>query len=71
MGFLGFLKPNVVFRDSEIPSIMANGGVPKFLHPCESATSTSDGYNFPIRTPICTFLDSTESSLSQKFNIMK
>ena len=33
-------------------------------HPCESAASTLDGYNFLVRTPIRVFLDSTESSLS-------
>ena len=40
-------------------------------HPCESAASTSDGHNFVVRTLICTFLDSTESSLSLQFNRMK
>ena len=40
-------------------------------HPCESASSTSNDHNFPIRTPICTLLDSTESSLSIKFNRIK
>ena len=29
-------------------------------HPCESAVSTLDGHNFLVRTPIRTFLDSTE-----------
>ena len=37
-------------------------------HPCESVVSTSDGHNFPVQTPICTLLDSTESSLSLEFN---
>ena len=37
-------------------------------NPCESAMSTLDGHNFLVRTPIHTFLDSTESSLSVKFN---
>ena len=60
-----------MFRDDKIPSIMANGGVPKFPHPCESAPSTSDGHNFLVRTLICSFLDSTESSLSIEFNKMK
>ena len=40
-------------------------------YPCESAASTSDDHNFPVQTPICTFLDSTKSSLSLKFNRMK
>ena len=39
-------------------------------HPCEAAL-TLDDHNFPFRTLICTFLDSTESSLSLKFNRMK
>ena len=42
-----------------------------FAHPCESAASTSDDHNFPVRTPICTFLDSIERYLSLKFNRMK
>ena len=37
-------------------------------HPCESAASTLGSHNILVRTPICTFLDSTESSLSLKFN---
>ena len=40
-------------------------------HHCESAASTSDDHNFPVRTPICMFLDSKKSSLSLEFNIMK
>ena len=38
---------------------------------CESAASTLDGHNFLVRTPIRAFLDSTESSLSIKFNKIK
>ena len=46
--------------------------MPEFPHhPCESAAPTSDGHNFPIRTPICAFLDSTERSLSIQFKQMK
>ena len=46
--------------------------MPEFAnHSCESAALTSDGHNFPIRTSICAFLDSTESSLSLEFNKMK
>ena len=37
-------------------------------HPFESATSTLDDHNFLVRTPICAFLDSTESLLSLEFN---
>ena len=40
-------------------------------HPCESATSTLDGHNFLVRTPIRAFLDSTECSLSIEFNKIK
>ena len=40
-------------------------------HPCESAASTLDDHNFPVRTSIRAFLDSTESSLSLKFNKIK
>ena len=40
-------------------------------HPCESAAPTSDDHNFLVQTPIRTFLDSTESSLSLKFYKMK
>ena len=39
--------------------------------PCESAMSTLDDHNFPVRTPIRTFLDSTKSSSSLKFNKIK
>ena len=37
-------------------------------HPCESATSTLDGHNFLVKTPIRVLLDSTEISLSIEFN---
>ena len=37
-------------------------------HPCELAVSTLDDHNFLVRTPICVFLNSTESSLSLEFN---
>ena len=40
-------------------------------HPCESVGSTSEDHNFPVRTPICTFLDTTESSLSPEFDRIK
>ena len=40
-------------------------------HPCESVASTLDGHNFLVRTPICTFLESMESSLSLEFNKIK
>ena len=40
-------------------------------HPCESAVSTLNDHNFLVRTPICAFLDSTESSSSLEFNNVK
>ena len=40
-------------------------------HPCESAASTLNGHNFLVRTPIRSFLDSMESSLSIEFNKIK
>ena len=40
-------------------------------HSCESAASTLDGHNFLVRTPICLFLDSTESLSSLEFNKIK
>ena len=40
-------------------------------HPCEPTVSTSDGHNFLVRTPICMFFDSTESSLSLEFYKIK
>ena len=40
-------------------------------HPCESAAPTSDSHNFPVQTPICTFLDSTEILLSIESNKIK
>ena len=36
----------------------------------KSASSTSDGHNFLVRTPICAFLDSMESFLSLESNHM-
>ena len=51
---------------------MENGGKPEFPHyPCKSATLTLDSHNFPVRTPICAFLDSIEISLNLEFNKMK
>ena len=46
--------------------------MPEFPHHPDLSTSlTLDGHNFPIRTPICAFLDSAESSLSLEFNKLK
>ena len=46
--------------------------MPKFPHhPYESAAPNSDDHNFLVRTLICSFFDSTESSLSLEFNKMK
>ena len=38
---------------------------------CKSAMSTSDNHNFLVQTLIHVLLDSTESSLSLKFNKIK
>ena len=40
-------------------------------HPYELVASISDDHNFIVQTPICTFLDSIESSLSLQFYKMK
>ena len=40
-------------------------------HRCKSVASTSNDHNFLVRTPISTFLDSTESSFSLEFNKIK
>ena len=40
-------------------------------HPCESTASTLNRHNFLVQTPICSFLDSTESSSSLEFNKIK
>ena len=40
-------------------------------HLCESAASTSDDHNFLVRTPIHSFLNSAERSLSLEFYKMK
>ena len=51
---------------------MENEGMPEFPHhPCESVVPTSDDHKFPVRTPICMFLDSTKILLSIEFNNMK
>ena len=74
MRFWDCSKSNIVLWDNKKKNPKQNGkrGCAQIsVHPCESATSTLDGHNFPIRTPICTFLDSTESSLSLEFNRIK
>ena len=71
MRFWDCPKQNIVFQDSKNPEYNGKRGCAQiFAHPCESVASTSDGHNFPVRTPIFTFLDSTESSLSLEFNII-
>ena len=65
-------KPNIVFRDSKNPEQNGKRGCAQIsAHPCKLATSNSDGHNFLVQTPICTFLDSTEGSLSLEFNRIK
>ena len=46
--------------------------MPEFpYYPCKLTALTSDGHTFPVKTSICVFLDSMESSLSLEFNKMK
>ena len=72
MRFRDCLKPNIVFLDSKNPEQNGKRGCAQiFAHSCESTSSTSDGHNFPVRTPIFTFLDSTKRLLSLEFNRMK
>ena len=70
--FQGVSGLSIVFRDNKNPEWNGKRGFAQIsAYPYESAASTSDDHNFPVRTPICTFLDSTESSPSLKFNRMK
>ena len=72
MGFQDCSKPNTVFRDSEIPSRKANGGVPKFPHTIVNRQhQLRMTITFPFELRFCTFLNSTESLLSVEFNRMK
>ena len=72
MRFRDCPKPNIVFRDSKNPEQNGKWGFAQILaHPCESVASTSDDHNFLVQTPICTFLDSTKSSLRLEFNRIK
>ena len=68
-GVSGLSKTEHCVSGQQNPEHNGKRGCAKIsAHPCESVASTSDGHNFPVRTPICTFLDSTESSLSVEFN---
>ena len=72
MRFRDCSKPNIMFQDSKnLEQNGKRGSAQISAHPCESAASILDNHNFPVRTPICTFLDSTESSLSLEFNRIK
>ena len=72
MGFWDCPRPNTVFWDGKNPEQNGKRGCAQIsAHPCESAVSTLDGHNFLVRTPICAFLDSTESSLNIEFNKIK
>ena len=69
MGFQDCPRPNTVFWDGKNPEQNGKRGCAQIsAHPCESALSTLDGHNFLVRTPIRAFLDSTERTLSLKFN---
>ena len=71
-GVLGLSKTEHCVPGQQNPEQNGKRGCTQIsAHPCESAASTLDDHNFPVRTPICTFLDSTESSLSLKFNRIK
>ena len=70
--FHGVSGLSIVFRDNKNPEQSGKRGCAQIsLHPCESVASTSDDHNFPVRTPIFTFLDSVKSSLSIEFNRIK
>ena len=70
MGFRDCPRLNSVFWDGKKnPEQNGKRGCAQIsAHPCESAVSTLDGYNFLVRTPIHALLDSTESSLNIEFN---
>ena len=68
-GVLGLSKTEHCVPGQQNPKQNSKRGCAQiFAHPYESAASTLDDHNFPIRTPICTFLDSRENSLSLEFN---
>ena len=71
-GVLGLFKTEHCVPRQQNPKQNGKRGCAQIsTHPCESAASTSDDHNFPVQTLICTFLDSTESSLSLEFNRIK
>ena len=71
-GVLGLSKTEHCVLGWKNPKQNAKRGCAQISsHPCESVVSTLDGHNFLVRTPIHTFLDSTESSLSLEFNKIK
>ena len=72
MRFRDCPKSNIMFQDNKNPKQNGKRGCAQIsLHSCESAATNSDHHNFPVQTPICTFLDSTESSLILEFNIIR
>ena len=71
-GVLGLFKTEHCVPGQQNPEHNGKPGCAQIsAHPCESAASTLDDHNFPVRTPICMFLDSTKSSLSLEFNRIK
>ena len=68
-GVLGLSKIEHCVPGQQNPEQNSKRGCAQIsAHPCELVALTSDDHNFLVRTPICTFLDSTESSLSLEFN---
>ena len=71
-GVLGLSKTVHSVTGQQNPEQIGKRGCAQIsAHPCELVASTSEGHNFPVRTSICTFLDSTEISLSLEFNRIK
>ena len=69
--------PGTTEAEHGVPELSKSGQNGKWgcarisAHPCESAASTLDDHNFLVGTPIRSFLDSTERSLSLEFNNIK
>ena len=66
---LGLSKIEHCVLEQQNPELNGKRGCAQIsAHPCELVVSTLDGHNFLVRTSICMFLDSTESSLSLEIN---
>ena len=67
-GVLGFSETEHCVPRQQNPEQNGKQGCAQIsVHPCELAMSTSDDHNFLVRTPIPSFLDFTEISLSLAF----